>query len=144
MEVFVRFDYNGTPLTSGMITISDKPERVFYEVKLDEPVIKLLERINEVYLYSKQNRIIAPDATIKEVKQLKSENKSYFSMFNSTYDNLLESQNKMLSDVLTLEPGKRVILDVKFTGSPIEPRTSVQSPTQGGRKSRKSRKSRRR
>jgi hypothetical protein len=133
MEVFVQFNYNGTPLTNGTILISGKPEQIFY-VKLDEPVSKLIQQIEEAQLYSKTNGIIARDATMKEVKQVKSEDKSFFSMFGST-DNLLTSPNKPLKDVLTLEPGKRVILNVQVTSSSIAQSPSI--PTQGGRRKRK-------
>ena len=130
MEVFVRFNYNGTVLTNGNTLILGKPEQIFY-VTLDNPVNKLIQQIDDAILFMKQNKQIT-DATLKEIKQVKSENKSYFSMFSPTDDNLLNSRDKTLKDVLTLEPGKRVILDVKLEGS---------SPTQGGR--RKTRKNKR-
>jgi len=139
MEVFVQFNYNGTLLTNGTILISGKPEQIFY-VKLDEPVSKLIQQIEESQLYSKTNGIIARDSTMKEVKQVKSEDKSFFSMFGSTDNNLLTSQDKPLKDVLTLEPGKRVILNVQITGAPIAQSPSI--PTQGGRR-RKTRKNKR-
>ena len=131
MEVFVRFNYNGTVLTNGNTLILGKPEQIFY-VTLDNTVSKLIQQIDDAILFMKQNKQIT-DATLKEIKQVKSENKSYFSMFSSTDDNLFNSRDKTLKDVLTLEPGKRVILDVKLEGS---------SPTQGGRK-RKTRKNKR-
>ncbi len=141
MEVFLRFKYNGKELTNGTILISGVPEQIFY-VKLDEPTIQLLEKINEVYLYSKQREFIASDAKITEVKQVKSENKSYFPMFGTTEYDLLQSQNKPLKDVLTLEPGKRIILNVNMVGSPIK-EVSQPYPVQGGRRKRQTRKNKR-
>ena len=117
MEVFVRFNYNGTVLTNGNTLILGKPEQIFY-VTLDNTVSKLIQQIDDAILFMKQNKQIT-DATLKEIKQVKSENKSYFSMFSSTDDNLLNSRDKTLKDVLTLEPGKRVILDVKLEGSSL-------------------------
>jgi len=150
MEVFVRFNYNGTLLTNGTISISGTPEQIFY-VKLDEPVNKLLEKINEAVLFSKQRGIIARDATLQEVKQVKSENTSFFPTIFGSNDNLMTLKDKTLKDVLTLEPGKRIILDVQFTGSipievkPAQPQAPQSFPAQGGRKSRrrKSRKNKR-
>ena len=135
MEVFVRFNYNGTLLTNGNTLILGKPEQIF-SLTLDNPVNKLIQQIDEAILFMKQNKQIT-NATLKEIKQVKSENKSYFSMFSSTDDNLLNSRDKTLKDVLTLEPGKRVILDVQLADFT----TLVQGGRRRSRRSRKSRKS---
>jgi len=131
MEVFLRFNYNGKPLTTdGKNLILGIPEHVIY-VNLDEPVSELLKKIDETILFEKTRGFIS-DITKQVVKQVKPENKSLFSMFGTTEYDMLQSTNKLLKEVLTLEPGKRVILDVKV-GSPYA--------AQGGR--RKSRKNKR-
>lgn len=151
MEVFLRFNYNGSVLTNGTILISGIPEQIFY-VNLDEKVNKLLDKINEAYLYSKQQKFIASDAKItevKQVKQVKSENTDLFSVLGTTEYELLQSGDKLLKDVLTLEPGKRIILDVKMVGSPVQPALQTYAASQtyaaqgGRRKSRKTRKNKR-